>query len=92
MIRAPAPTAAAPSEIDEELAAVTVPSFLNAGLSVGILATSSVKGVSSLSTTTSPLRVFVGHRRNLGFEIALVDGGERAAHRFGGELVLGLRA
>src|SRR6202012_3062460 len=45
-------------EREEEPAAVTVPSFLKAGLSVGILATSSVNGVSSLSTTTSPLRVF----------------------------------
>src|SRR5271165_4553813 len=52
-------SADAPSEILEELAAVTVPSFLNAGLRVGILATSRVKGVSSLSTTTSPLRVLV---------------------------------
>src|ERR1700684_4629098 len=50
-------SAAAPSEIPEELAAVTVPSFLNAGLSVGILEISRVNGVSSLSTTTSPLRV-----------------------------------
>jgi hypothetical protein len=47
-------TAAAPSEIPEELAAVTVPSFLKAGFKVGILAMSSVKGVSSLSTLTSP--------------------------------------
>ena len=32
-------SAAAPSEIELELAGVTVPSFLNAGLSVGILST-----------------------------------------------------
>src|SRR5580692_12666384 len=50
-------TAAAPSEMLAELAAVTDPSFLKAGLSVGIFDTSMVPGVSSLSITDSPLRV-----------------------------------
>jgi hypothetical protein len=50
-------TAAAPSEIDEDEAAVTVPSLPNAGLSVATFATSIVKGVSSWSIRTSPLRV-----------------------------------
>jgi len=49
-------TVAAPSEIDEELAAVTVPSLLKAGFNVGILAMSQVNGVSSWATTRSPLR------------------------------------
>ncbi|CUJ15414.1 Uncharacterised protein [Achromobacter ruhlandii] len=48
--------AAAPSEIDDELAAVTVPSFLNAGLSVGIFSGMALVGASSVSTTVSPLR------------------------------------
>jgi len=38
------------------LAGVTVPSFLNAGLSAGILSICAFSGCSSLSTTTSPLR------------------------------------
>src|ERR1700676_5235687 len=50
-------TAAAPSEILAELAAVTVPSFLNAGFIVGIFETSRVEGVSSVSTSVSPLRL-----------------------------------
>src|ERR1700730_12094820 len=51
-------TAAAPSEMLAELAAVTVPSFLKDGFSEGILAMSRVEGVSSVSTSRSPLRVF----------------------------------
>ena len=51
-------SAAAPSEIEEELAAVTVPSLPNAGFSAGILLMSQVPGVSSRATTVSPLRVF----------------------------------
>jgi hypothetical protein len=49
-------SAAAPSEIEDELAAVTVPSFANAGFSVGILLMSQVNGVSSRAMTVSPLR------------------------------------
>ncbi|CFO08449.1 Uncharacterised protein [Bordetella pertussis] len=48
--------AAAPSEIDDELAAVTVPSFLKAGLSVGIFSGMALVGASSVSITVSPLR------------------------------------
>ena len=49
-------SAAAPSEIDEEVAAVTVPSLLKAGRSVGIFSTFTLNGVSSSLTTSSPLR------------------------------------
>ena len=49
-------SAAAPSEIDEEVAAVTVPSLLNAGRRVGIFSTFTLNGVSSSATTSSPLR------------------------------------
>ncbi|MNV78687.1 hypothetical protein D3C71_1721920 [compost metagenome] len=49
-------SAAAPSEMDEALAAVTVPSLAKAGFSVGILAGSAFSGCSSFSTTVSPLR------------------------------------
>ena len=51
-------SAEAPSEIELALAAVTVPSFLNAGLSPGILSILALPGCSSVSTTVSPLRVF----------------------------------
>ena len=46
--------AAAPSEIDDELAGVTVPSLRNAGLKVGIFSRLTANGPSSLSSTTSP--------------------------------------
>src|SRR5689334_17716415 len=49
-------SAAAPSEIDDDVAAVTVPTLLNAGRRVGILSSFTVKGVSSSLTTSSPLR------------------------------------
>ncbi len=48
--------AAAPSEIELELAGVTVPPSRNAGLSLGILATSAVNGCSSCFTSTAPER------------------------------------
>ena len=51
-------SAAAPSEIFEDEAAVSTPSLPNAARSSGILLTSILPGSSSLSTTTSPLRVF----------------------------------
>ena len=47
---------AAPSDIDEELAAVTVPSAANAGRSVGMRSGSMREGSSSVDTTVSPLR------------------------------------
>src|SRR5690606_26963678 len=49
--------AAAPSEMLEELAAVTVPSLRKAGRRPGILDTSERPGCSSVSYSTSPLRV-----------------------------------
>src|SRR3546814_635290 len=49
--------AAAPSEIDDEDAAVSTPSLPNDGRRVGIFAVSIRPGCSSVSTTTSPLRV-----------------------------------
>ena len=50
-------SAAAPSEIDELVAAVIVPSLAKAGFSVGILSGMPLPGCSSVSTMTSPLRV-----------------------------------
>ena len=47
-------SAAAPSAIDEELAAVTVPSLPKAGLSAGMRPMSQVPGVSSRAITVSP--------------------------------------
>ena len=48
--------AAAPSEIELEFAAVTVPSLRNAGFSVGILSGDAFAGCSSFAMTVSPLR------------------------------------
>ncbi|MNE71809.1 hypothetical protein D3C80_1677110 [compost metagenome] len=50
-------SAEAPSEIELALAAVMVPSFLNAAFRLGILSRLAVSGCSSSFTTTSPLRV-----------------------------------
>src|SRR6185312_5691478 len=47
-------SAAAPSEIEDEFAAVTVPSLAKAGLSVGIFAASALRGCSSAPTLASP--------------------------------------
>ena len=49
-------SAAPPSEIELEFAAVTEPSLAKAGRSVGILSKSAVSGCSSWATTVSPLR------------------------------------
>ena len=49
--------AAAPSLMDELLAAVMVPSFLKAGLRLGILSSLTLPGPSSTDTTVSPARV-----------------------------------
>ena len=51
--------AAAPSEMELELAAVTVPSLVNAGRNVGIFSGLALPGPSSVSTTTSPFRVLI---------------------------------
>ena len=50
--------AAAPSLIEEALAAVMVPSLAKAGFRVGILAGSALAGCSSRATVSEPLRVF----------------------------------
>ncbi|MNT56543.1 hypothetical protein D3C72_1938500 [compost metagenome] len=49
-------SADAPSLIELAFAAVIVPSFLNAGRKVGILSALALRGCSSCSTMTSPLR------------------------------------
>ncbi|MNV77986.1 hypothetical protein D3C71_1714510 [compost metagenome] len=49
--------AAAPSEIEEALAAVMAPSLVKAGRRVGILAGSALPGCSSSLIVTEPLRV-----------------------------------
>ncbi len=51
-------SAAPPSEIELELAAVTVPPSRKAGLRWGILSMRALSGCSSLATSVSPLRVF----------------------------------
>ena len=51
-------SAAPPSEIELEFAGVTVPPARNAGFSVGIFSRFALRGCSSPSTVTSPLRVF----------------------------------
>jgi hypothetical protein len=52
-------SAAAPSEIELEFAAVTVPSLRNAGLSVGIFSKFALKGCSSVSTNFSSLPALI---------------------------------
>jgi len=52
-------TAAAPSEIDELVAAVIVPSFEKAGFSCGILSGRPRPGASSVSTMVSPARLLM---------------------------------
>ena len=81
-------TAAAPSEIEDEEAAVTVPSLRNAGFSVGILARSTVNGVSSLSTTVSPLRPLTVTGVISAAKAPAVHRLQRALRGFGGERVL----
>ena len=49
-------SAAAPSEIEDEVAAVIVPSLAKAGLSAGILSGLPLPGASSVSTMVSPAR------------------------------------
>ena len=49
-------SAAAPSEIEDELAAVTVPSLRKAGFSVGIFSGRAVRGCSSSATSDVPPR------------------------------------
>ena len=51
--------AAAPSEMEDAFAAVTVPSFAKAGRNVGIFSGRAFLGCSSSETTVSPLRVLI---------------------------------
>ena len=51
--------AAAPSEMELELAAVTLPSLANAGRNFGTFSASPRPGCSSVSTTRSPLREWI---------------------------------
>jgi hypothetical protein len=72
----------------ELLAAVMVPSFLNAGLSVGILSSLTLPGPSSVETTRSPAAALDRHGGDLGREGAGLGGGLGALHAGGGEGVL----
>ena len=79
--------AAAPSEIDEELAAVTVPSLLEGGLQGGDLSGMALVGASSVSITVSPLRPATVTGA-ISLEAAVFRGGAGAAQRFQREGVL----
>jgi hypothetical protein len=83
-------SAAAPSLMLELLAAVMVPSFLNAGLSVGILSSLTLPGPSSMLIHRVALAALDGDRRDLGLERARFGGGLGALHAGGGEGVLRL--
>ena len=52
-------SAAAPSEIELEFAAVTVPSFRNAGFNVGIFSRFALNGASSPSTNFASLPALI---------------------------------
>jgi len=52
-------SAAAPSEIELEFAAVTVPSLRNAGFSAGIFSRFALNGCSSISTNFSSLPALI---------------------------------
>jgi hypothetical protein len=70
-------SAAAPSEIDEELAAVTVPPSRKAGFSCGIFSGRALPGCSSVAMRTSRPCGIYGHGRDLGDEGAAFDRRER---------------
>jgi hypothetical protein len=84
--------AAAPSLIDELLAAVMPPSRAKAGRRVGILAGSAFSGCSSVSTTLGPLAAGHGDRRDLGLEGAALDGVLGLGQAARGVVVHGLAA
>ena len=72
-------SAAAPSEIELEFAAVTVPSLRNAGFSVGIFSRFALHGCSSLlDDALRPCAAFTVDRRDLPGERAVVVRGLRA--------------
>jgi hypothetical protein len=79
-------SAAAPSEIDEELAAVTVPPSRKAGFSCGIFSGRALPGCSSVDDGRLALAGFHGHGRDLGGEGAAFDRRERVGQ--GAERVL----
>ena len=66
-------SAAAPSEIELELAAVTVPPSRNAGLSVGIFSGRPFGGCSSVETSVSDFARLHADRRDLPGKIAVRD-------------------
>ena len=78
-------SAAAPSEIELEFAAVTVPSLRNAGLSVGIFSRFALKGCSSFSTNVSSLPALIAIGVDLPGEPALLVRLLRALERVDGE-------
>ncbi len=85
-------SAAAPSEIELALAAVTVPPSRKAGFRVGILSSFAFGGCSSLFTDGT--RFLAGGHRDrddLGLEAAFAHGLLRAGQRGDGEVILLLR-
>ena len=72
--------AAAPSEIEEDEAAVTVPLALNAGFRCGIRSISTPKGVSSGGDDVLALARRDSDGSNLGLEVAFLHGPLRAPH------------
>ena len=81
-------SAAAPSEIELELAAVTVPSLRNAGLSVGIFSRLALNGCSSVSMNFSSLPALMAIGVDFPGEPAVLVRVLRALERGDGELVL----
>ncbi len=71
--------AAAPSLIEDALAAVMVPSLEKAGFNVGIFSGMALPGCSSSVTVTVPFRPATSTGRDLGLEGAGLDRLERAA-------------
>ena len=78
--------------MEDEDAAVTVPSFPKAGFRLGIFSTGNGKGRFIARDHAFALAVGDLDRGDLGLEGAGLDGGNRAAHRLGGKSVLTRRA
>jgi hypothetical protein len=81
-------SAAAPSEIDDELAAVTVPSFAESRLQVRDLRDVARKWRFVFGDDALALAILHGHCRNFGVEITLLDGSDSAPHGLGCVLIL----
>ncbi len=75
--------------MEDEEAAVTVPSLRNTGFRDGILSMSTANGVSSAVHGLLALAGLHGDGRDLVGEVAVADRALRATHRLGGERVLG---